>query len=350
MDKSVMDKYVSNIAYHMKDFYKDLTFYKDGKIDLPEIENLIFLGIGGSAISPKIFTEIMNTNKKAYFFSALSGHEILPDPSKSFVMAFSYSGNTVETLKSIELIAKDGFKGIGVSSGGKIVDLCKDLNWQHISVPKDRAPRAAMPFTLSILFKLALSKKWTEYNEGDFWNDIIELSNSKNNFLPEVDFEDNISKRIAYKLYSKKNIIIWGVESISKNIAYRFKSQLEENAKQLSYYSYLPEASHNQIVPISLVNNKEEYIVLIFRIPQSESILVSNIISTVKTFLNSEGVEVLEIFGSGKNHVLAGLDLIYSTDFASYYLALLKGIEPEPIEPISRMKVILNDNLRKVLL
>ncbi|AEE14393.1 Bifunctional glucose-6-phosphate/mannose-6-phosphate isomerase [Thermodesulfobium narugense DSM 14796] len=349
MDKNVMNSYVSDIAYHMKDFYKDLTFYKDGKIDLNEIENLIFLGIGGSAISPKIFTEIMNINKKVYFFSTLNGFEALPDPSTSFVIAFSYSGNTVETLRSIELIAKDRFRGIGISSGGKIVDLCKSLNWQHIAVPKGRAPRAAMPFTLSILFKLALSKGWTEYNEDDFWNDIIELSNSKNNFLPEVDFEDNVSKRIAYKLATKKNVIIWGVESISKNIAYRFKSQLEENAKQLSYYSYLPEASHNQIVPISLVDNKEEYIVLIFRIPQLESVLVSNIISTVKTFLNSEGIEVLEVFGSGKNHVLAGLDLIYSTDFVSYYLALLKGIEPEPIEPISRMKVILNDNLRKAL-
>ncbi len=349
MDKKLMSVYTSDIAYHMKDFYKDLAFYKDGKVDSLDIENIIFLGIGGSAISPKIFTEIMNISKKVYFFSTLGGQEILPDPSKSFVIAFSYSGNTIETLKSIEMISKNGFKGVGISSGGKIVDLCKDLHWQYISVPAGRAPRAAMPFTLSILFKYAFTNKWTEYDENDFWNEIAVLSSSKNKFLPEVDFEDNISKKIAFKLASKKNIVLWGVESISKNIAYRFKSQLEENAKQLSYYSFLPEASHNQIVPISLVDKKEDYIVLIFRIPELESVLLSNIISTVKTFLNSEGIEVLEVFGSGKNHILAGLDLIYSTDFASYYLALLKGIEPEPIEPISRMKVILNDNLRKVL-
>uniref|UniRef100_A0A7C5PF87 SIS domain-containing protein n=1 Tax=Thermodesulfobium narugense TaxID=184064 RepID=A0A7C5PF87_9BACT len=349
MDKRLMDVYVSDIAHHMKDFYQDLTFYKDGKVDMLDIENIIFLGIGGSAISPKIFTEIMNVNKKVYFFSILNGSENLPDPAKSFVFAFSYSGNTVETLKSVEMISKNGFKGVGISSGGKMIELCENLNWQHISVPSGRAPRAAMPFTLSILFKYALVNNWTEYDESDIWGEIVRRSNIKNKYLPEVDFEDNISKRIAFKLANKKNIILWGVESISKNIAYRFKSQLEENAKQLSYYSFLPEASHNQIVPISLVDNKEDYIVLIFRIPERESVLLSTIISTVKTFLNSEGIEVMDVFGFGENHVLAGLDLIYATDFASYYLALLKGIEPEPIEPIGRMKVILNDNLRKVL-
>jgi glucose/mannose-6-phosphate isomerase len=94
-------------------------------------------GMGGSALPVNLL--------KAYLKNAGSSANLcinrsysLPntDLSKYLNIISSYSGNTEETISSLEELHSKGLPFIGISSGGKVEDLCKTYGMSHIKLPK----------------------------------------------------------------------------------------------------------------------------------------------------------------------------------------------------------------------
>ncbi len=56
------------------------------------------------------------------------------------------------------------------------------------------------------------------------------------------------------------------------------------------------------------------------------------------SILKKERFKVIEIESSGKSRLERMLYLIYIGDFVSFYLALLNGIDPTPVDRITYLK------------
>jgi hypothetical protein len=51
-----------------------------------------------------------------------------------------------------------------------------------------------------------------------------------------------------------------------------------------------------------------------------------------------KGIRSLEIWGKGKGNLAQLVTLDYQVDFATYYAAILRGVDPSAIKLIERLK------------
>ena len=61
----------------------------------------------------------------------------------------------------------------------------------------------------------------------------------------------------------------------------------------------------------------------------------------VRSIIEKYGVQVLEVSSTGSSPMERMFGLIMIGDFVSYYLAILNGVDPTPVEAIEMLKAAL---------
>ena len=184
------------------------------------------IGMGGSGIAGKFFEDkgIAKTISCPY---SKELENILEKENTVFV---SYSGNTKETLSWLE--AENIKNYVALTSGGKLEKKALEDDSYLIKLPEGLQPRASFPYMLMALAKL---------HSEDTFNKIKEMVKEAEDKKKGIEEK---AKAIAREL--EEPIIIYG-DCLSKTIAYRGKTQLNENAKALTLFNVIPEALHNEI-------------------------------------------------------------------------------------------------------
>jgi glucose/mannose-6-phosphate isomerase len=120
--------------------------------------------------------------------------------------------------------------------------------------------------------------------------------------------------------------------------ATRLRGQLNENSKSLASSHLFPEMNHNEIVgwqnPKRLFKN---FIVLMLRDKQMYP-RVAKRMDITENILKKEDVAAVEIWSHGKDLLSRIFSLIYIGDFISYYLAILYGVDPTPVDKVTYLK------------
>ena len=301
-----------------------------------EYKNIVFLGLGGSAIGADLIRSYL-VDECPLPIHVVRDYSIPKFIDKdTLVFAVSYSGNTEETL-SMYNEAKSRKANIAViTSGGKLEDLARKNNNLLITIPKGYPPRCAVGYSfvpaLVILSRLSII--------GDKSKEIEEAALNLTRLLKSdtgPDSEEALSEKIAYKIYDKFTVIY----SASKHIdvaATRWRGQLAENAKALSSVHVYPELNHNEVVgwdnPGALL---KKFIVITLR-DKSDNPRVSKRMDITNAILKKAGFKVIEINSKGKGLLSRILSLMYIGDFVSFYLAILYGINPTPVDRITYLK------------
>ena len=128
-------------------------------ITLDVQNDIVFSGMGGSGAIGNVFAAILSKSK--IHVDVVKGY-LLPKTvdSKTIVIVVSISGNTEETLATLESAHKIGCKIIAFSSGGKISKYCKENKIKHFMIPQYHSPRASFTsFLYTILNTLHDSLK-----------------------------------------------------------------------------------------------------------------------------------------------------------------------------------------------
>jgi glucose/mannose-6-phosphate isomerase len=307
-------------------------------IDLSSIKNIIFCGMGGSAIGAEILNYYLRKEIKMAIY--LNRDYSLPGfvDKHCLVIVISYSGNTEETIYAYSEAKKRQAKIIVLTSGGQLENLSRKDNCPYLLVPKGLPPRAALGFLffsiLAIFFQIHLvANKYEEVKET-----VSVLERLKRRYLDvDVTERSNLAKRIAQRIFNKFCVIYAANEHLA-GVVTRWRSQLAENSKMLSSSHLFPEVSHNEIVgwqhPQKLW---KRFIVIILR-DKEDRIQVKKRIDISKKILQREGIEIEEIWSCGENLLARIFSLIYIGDFVSFYLAVLNGEDPTPIKRIDYLK------------
>ncbi|MCK9280338.1 MAG: bifunctional phosphoglucose/phosphomannose isomerase [Melioribacteraceae bacterium] len=303
------------------------------EIDTAQVKNIIVSGLGGSAIAADFVKDIM-VNELSIPIAVNRTYTIPAYVNvNTLFIASSYSGNTEETLNAASEALTKGAKIICITTGGKLAEFASKNNLNVIYLKKGYQPRYAFGvnfFTLlNIINKLNLS---TVYSKN------VELAAKLIKELGvKYSEEDNYPLAIAEKVAGHIPII-YSVSDNTSSLGMRFKSQFNENAKLHSFQHYFPEMNHNEIIGWETYNTKQLNAIVIFLKDITYHEQIKKRFTIVKELLEKAGTEVIEIQSNQESYFLRLIELVYLTDWITYYTAIVRGSDPSEIDFINYLK------------
>jgi glucose/mannose-6-phosphate isomerase len=304
--------------------------------------NVIICGIGGSAWPMDFIKNYLyinpNLQLKKIPIIIHRNYNLSPAANKdSLIIISSFSGNTEEPLMSYEKILKAGLNGIAISSGGKLEKMARENGTLFIKIPDNKIqPRFATGYIVSILLKLL--------SDAGIIKDIEKEILRTSQFLEKMLADGKMEKEgyeLAKKLNNKIPVIY---SSTNYKIAGKvWKIKINENAKMPAFWSHIPEFNHNEMVGFTRAG-AGKFSVLILRDKEDDNIILKVMdISANLLRKHKIPVEFVETKGEGFLNKIFYLALL--CDWTSYYLAVLGGIDPTPVEMVSEFKKELENKI-----
>jgi glucose/mannose-6-phosphate isomerase len=304
------------------------------------IQNVVVTGLGGSAVGGDLLRVLVEDNGEVPLVVNRDYQMPAWVNDRTFVIAASYSGNTEETLSAFEDAQDRGALLACVTSGGELAQRAAHYGTPVAFIPKGQPPRSAMGY-MFIPMLMAAHKVGVIRRDptGDLQNAIALLEKAREQWNADVPFEKNPAKQLAAKLYGKLPIL-YGSQAYSSVVAFRWKTQLNENTKIHAYSNGYPEMNHNEILGWVLAKQQVPNLAVVLLRDQMERPKIVARVETTKR-LFARAAEVHEVFAEGQSLLARMLHAIYLGDWVSCYLALLYGVNPTDISYINLLKAVL---------
>jgi len=318
--------------------YQQLTVEFDVIIKPQTISNVIIAGMGGSALSGLIAQTWLNLSVP---LDVVRNYTLPKYTSpQSLVIISSYSGDTEETVSSLNDAETRGSTIVIIASDGKLAVIAREKHYPLLLIPTGYQPRYATLFMLKALAVIFDGCGLTDKAVSNLMSqaDFIKLAATK--LRPDVATQDNLAKTIALELVGKSVVIYSG--PLMSAAAYKWKININENAKQIAWLNQLPEFNHNEFLGWTKQPVDKPYAVIDLR-SQLEHPRVQQRFELSQKLLSGMRPLPIVVQAEGDNLLAQLLWLINLGNFVSIYLALLNGLNPTPVEMIERLKTALAD-------
>lgn len=291
------------------------------------IQNVVVCGMGGSGIGGKIVSQWVLDEVKIPIF--LTQDYTLPAfvSENTLVIGCSYSGNTEETLYSLNQAKKSGAHIIGLCSGGKLQAFCEENNYQVVLVPGGNPPRTTLAFSLGQLLNMFSQL-------GLISQTNLESYRSCAAFLLDQQEEIKNEARCLATFIKGKNLLMYSASNYEA-VAIRARQQFNENSKILCIHHVIPEMNHNELVGWGLGN--DSYGVLIF---DSKDWFDRNRVRMEfsREHIAKKNAHIYTLEAKGENIMERSMYFINVVDWASFYLAEMNEVDPIEIDVINELK------------
>jgi glucose/mannose-6-phosphate isomerase len=297
-------------------------------------DGLVVAGMGGSAIGGQLARAILGDHASRPLLGARAyGLPPWTTPDTT-VLCASYSGNTEETLACYEAAGVIGAQRVVVTAGGKLAELARADGVPVVPVAGGFQPRAAVAYmTVAALQVAALCGVGPGMNsELDVAADHLEA------LVIEWGREgppDALAKTLARALHGTVPVVAGA--GLTTPIAYRWKTQVNENAKMPSYALELPELDHNEIVGWGTASEFGRFSAVFLDDADMHPRVKARIDLTAR-LIAPGAVGVHRVESRGQTTAERVFSLVLLGDLVSVYLAALRGIDPEPVEILVRLK------------
>lgn len=302
-----------------------------------QFDNVVCTGLGGSAIGADLARSYIADEALIPVF--VNRNYLLPKfvNDRTLVITASYSGNTEETLSAYRDAKSKNAHIIAITSGGELKKLAQHDGFSCVIIPAGFPPRCALAYSFFPLL-IVLSKAGVVKDKiKDIDDAIANLETLSAKLGSKSPLEKNIAKRIAQELYGRYALIYCSQDHID-SVATRWRGQLAENAKTISSTHVFPEMNHNEIVgwenPESLL---KKFIVVLLK-DKDDNPKISKRMDVTKRILQAQKAKVIEVRSEGRGLLSRIFSLVYTGDFVSFYLALLNGEDPTPVDRITYLK------------
>ena len=195
-------------------------------------------GMGGSAIGGDLAVGALSDRLTKPMLTA-RGYE-LPSwaPAGSAVLCSSYSGNTEETLGCYAAAEALGAKRLVATTGGELAELARADGVPVIGLPAGLQPRAAVGYMFCVAAELAaLALAGPRIH--------TEIDAAASHLGRAFEATEDRAHELAVEI-GDATPVIYG-SHLTAPVAYRWGTQINENAKIPAFSGILPEADHNQL-------------------------------------------------------------------------------------------------------
>lgn len=296
-------------------------------------QTVVVAGMGGSALAAGLVKSWLKINQS---FEVVRKYNLpgYVDKNTLFI-ASSYSGNTEETLSTLEEAESLGAKIVVISAGGQLIDIAQEKNYPFVRLPSDYQPRMAVTLNLRGLVRLLEAYGLVESKYDEIASVADWLDEQIAGWLPDVPTVDNYAKQLAEQCAGKTVIIYSG--SRMAPVGYKWKISLNENAKNLAFCNELPEFNHNEFIGWTSHPVDKPFVVfdlisgfehpqILRRFEISDRLLSGQRPKSIPIELHGESVIAQMLWGC-----------IFA-DFISIYLAILNGVDPTQVDLIEKLK------------
>jgi glucose/mannose-6-phosphate isomerase len=304
-------------------------------LEVPKLNpsSIIISGMGGSSVGGELIRDWLNDKMHIPIIANRTSGLPRFAGRDTLVILVSYSGNTRETLACAEHALRRGCNIVGVTSGGKLEKLCKSRDFPYILLPPGMPPRGAIGYLFSsiafLLQEMALVRVEEEMHEARGF-----IEEVQHNWTANVEAKNNEAKKIA-KLIEKRTPTVYG-HSHYNAVARRWKTQINENAKTLAWWSEIPEMDHNEIEGWAMDSKGKKFAAIFLR-DRNESTEIRNQVKATVEIISKKS-KVHEVWAQGTTILSRMLHNMYLGDYVSFYLAMLKGVDPMPVHAIQEVK------------
>ena len=295
------------------------------EIKLGNVDRIILAGVGGSSFAGEVLRALCQGEIEVLLNRDYTIEEKIGKTTLVFIV--SYSGNTEEALYALEEALEKNCKIIGIACGGKLEKICKERSIDFIKVPSGVQPRNSLGYLLIPM--LNILKNNSLIKSIDIETMIKELNSE------ELEKE---GKRIAEILFDKIPII-YSSDKL-RCLSYGWKIRFNENSKIQAFSNVFPELTHNEIVGYTKKLGNFHAIIIKDRDDHDR---IKKRFAITKDLIESKGVGCTTIETYGSTLISRIFCTLHIANWASYYLALKYGIDPEPVDIVDSLKKKLNE-------
>jgi glucose/mannose-6-phosphate isomerase len=303
-------------------------------------DGLVVAGMGGSAIGGALARAALGDHASRPILAARTyGLPPWTTPSTT-VLCASYSGNTEETLACYESAGLLGARRVVVTTGGQLAELARADGVPVIPLPAGFQPRAAVAYmTVAALEVAALC------GAGPRLTSEIDVAASHLEHLASEwgpdGAEDSLAKETARALFGTAPLVAGS--GLTVPIAYRWKTQINENAKSPCFAHELPELDHNEIVGWEGAGAAGSFSAVFLEDSDDHPRVKARIALTAE-LIAERAHTCVRIATRGETSIERVMSLVLLGDLVSLYLAVLRGVDPGPVVVIERLKAALADH------
>jgi glucose/mannose-6-phosphate isomerase len=319
-----------DLATHLRDALWRVDSAALAPADAPA--GLIVAGMGGSAVGGRLAAGVLVPRLTRPLHLAM-GYDVPawtgPD---TLVLCSSYSGETEETLAAYDAAKAAGAPRIVATTGGSLAARARGDRVPVVPLPGGFQPRAAVGYALVTALEAA-----AVCGAAPGIRDEVEASAALAERLaaewgPDGP-EDGDAKRIARALHGAIPIVV-GAE-LTAPIAYRWKTQLNENAEVPAFAGELPEHDHNEVVGWAAA---ERRLAAVFLQDPHEDPRIARRVEVTAELAQSGAAAVERVTAQGETRMERLVSLVLLGDLVSLYLAVLRGVDPVHVAAIDTLK------------
>ena len=295
---------------------------------------LVVAGMGGSAIGGALArAALADRASRPIVLVRGYGLPVWTTPDTT-VLCSSYSGNTEETLGVYEAAGALGARRIVATTGGKLAAAARAESVPVIPLPGGFQPRSAVAYSLVVALEVASLCGAGEGLRAEIDVASAHASRLVSEWGPDGP-DDALPKQLARGLHGTVPLIA-GAE-LTAAIAYRWKTQINENAKTPCFSNELPELDHNEIAGWAGARELGRF-TAVFLDDCDLHPRIRQRIELTRGLIEAEAEGTYRVESIGGNGIERLVSLVLLGDLVSLYLAVLRGVDPTPVLMLERVK------------
>lgn len=300
------------------------------------VQSVAICGMGGSAIAGDLVTGAYR--ERLRYPTAVLRDYYLPGwvGENTLVVLSSYSGETEETLTAAMQATERNALCIAITSGGKLDGHYREVGVPIINVPPGLQPRAALMHLLAPLAVVLNRMECFPDISADLDEAEQRIAQAVDSYRETVQTPQNPAKQLAGMLHDSVPMV-WGAE-VTAAVARRWKGQINENAEVPAFWAEIPELNHNEIVSFESLGALSQVTKVVNLRDPRQHRQNQRRFDLTKELIEPRVAQVVDVVAEGDGALARALDLTMLGDYVSIYMALLRDVDPAPVELIGKLK------------
>jgi glucose/mannose-6-phosphate isomerase len=283
--------------------------------------------MGGSAIGGDLAAAALGS-RLCKPLDVVRGYAVPPwTPPDRIIFCSSYSGKTEETLGCYAAAEAVGAQRIVATTGGTIGELARRDGVPVIGMPAGLQPRAAVGYTFAIAAEVAALAGVGPAIRTEIDSSAAHLEAARESLLVTA-------AEIAERLHGSVPLL-YGC-GLTVPVAYRWKCQINENAKLPAFEHALPEMDHNEIVGWAGVEGAT--FSAVFLEDQDQHPRERQRVELTAELISDRAHDVIRIDTEGETRTERLLWSVMLGDLISLELAARESVDPTPVDVIENLK------------
>ena len=295
---------------------------------------IVLLGMGGSAMAATIGS-LASVPCSPMVVHQGYGLPAWAADSGASVLAVSYSGNTEEVLSGVDEAISAGLDLSVIASGGRLAEIAGERDLPYIEVPGGLQPRAGVGYqTAAVTVVLGAGGHIANADAA-----LVEAADVVDRLLDggsggAVELGRDLGEGLE-----GRTAVIYGGRGVGSTAAYRWKTQINENAKVPAFAGVVPEMNHNELEGWQ-PETSGAFGVIYLR-DSADHPSIARRLDLSGTVLSGKVRRVGDVHSSGDGALARFFSLAVVGDVASVAMAEAAGVDATPVVTLEAFKKML---------